>query len=85
MTKFLKVGALLICLYIPAASVAAETAQGALAAACRKDCPKAKSDEEAHRCAEKKASLNKDFKKSQCWDLNEEYEKKAGATTTETK
>lgn len=43
-------------------------------AACKKDCPKAKDNEEAHKCAEKKGRLNKEFRKSQCWEVNEKYE-----------
>lgn len=48
--------------------------------ACKADCPKAKTDEEAHKCAEKKGRLNKEFRKSKCWEVNEEYEKKAAAS-----
>ncbi|MBY0316288.1 MAG: hypothetical protein K2Q26_12250 [Bdellovibrionales bacterium] len=29
----------------------------------------------AHECAEKKGRLNKVFKKSKCWEINEIYEK----------
>jgi hypothetical protein len=43
-------------------------------AACKKDCPKAKNNEDAHKCAEKKGRLNKEFRKSQCWEVNEKYE-----------
>lgn len=43
-------------------------------AACKKDCPKAKNNDEAHKCAEKKGRLNKEFRKSQCWEVNEKYE-----------
>lgn len=43
-------------------------------AACKKDCPKAKTNEDAHKCAEKKGRLNKEFRKSQCWEVNEKYE-----------
>lgn len=43
-------------------------------AACKKDCPKAKNNEEAHKCAEKKGRLNKEFRKSGCWEVNEKYE-----------
>jgi hypothetical protein len=43
-------------------------------AACKKDCPKASNNEEAHKCAEKKGRLNKDFRKSHCWEVNEKYE-----------
>lgn len=50
---------------------------------CKADCPKAKSDEEAHKCVEKKGRLNKEFRKSKCWEVNEEYEKKAGAAQEE--
>lgn len=50
---------------------------------CKADCPKAKSDEEAHKCVEKKGRLNKEFRKSKCWEVNEAYEKKAGATKEE--
>lgn len=45
-----------------------------VAAACKKDCPKATNNEEAHKCAEKKGRLNKEFRKSQCWEVNEKYE-----------
>jgi hypothetical protein len=45
---------------------------------CKKDCPKAKNDEEAHKCAEKIGKLNKEFRKSQCWEVNEKYEAAAG-------
>ena len=45
-----------------------------VAAACKKDCPKAKDNEEAHKCAEKKGRLNKEFRKSHCWEVNEKYE-----------
>lgn len=41
---------------------------------CKKDCPTAKTDEEAHKCAEKMGRLNKGFKKSKCWEINEQYE-----------
>lgn len=42
--------------------------------ACKVECPKAKNNEEAHKCAEKKGRLNKDFRKSKCWEVNEKYE-----------
>ncbi len=42
--------------------------------ACKSECPKAKTNDEAHKCAEKKGRLNKEFKKSKCWDVNEQYE-----------
>ena len=48
---------------------------------CKKDCPTAKTDEEAHKCAEKMGRLNKSFKKSKCWEVNEQYE---AATTPKT-
>lgn len=41
---------------------------------CKKDCPKATNDEEAHKCAEKVGKLNKEFRKSKCWESNEKYE-----------
>lgn len=41
---------------------------------CKTDCPKAKNNEEAHSCAEKIGRLNKEFRKSKCWDENEKYE-----------
>jgi hypothetical protein len=56
-----------------------------LVATCKADCPKAKTDEEAHKCVEKKGRLNKDFRKSKCWEVNEEYEKKAAASKVEEK
>lgn len=48
--------------------------QADVVAACKKDCPKATNNEDAHKCAEKKGRLNKEFKKSQCWEVNEKYE-----------
>lgn len=56
-----------------------------LMATCKADCPKAKTDEEAHKCVEKKGRLNKEFRKSKCWEVNEEYEKKAAALKDEEK
>lgn len=41
---------------------------------CKQECPKAKTNEEAHKCAEKNGRLNKDFRKSKCWEENEKYE-----------
>ena len=41
---------------------------------CKKDCPKAKTDEDAHKCAEKIGKLNKEFRKGKCWEENEKYE-----------
>lgn len=48
---------------------------------CKKDCPKAKTDEEAHKCAEKIGKLNKEFRKGQCWEANEKYEAAASKAT----
>lgn len=42
---------------------------------CKQECPKAKTDEDAHKCAEKNGRLNKDFRKSKCYEANEKYEK----------
>ncbi|HMN67487.1 MAG TPA: hypothetical protein PKC28_03015 [Bdellovibrionales bacterium] len=47
-------------------------------AACKAECPQAKSNDDAHKCAEKKGRLNKEFRKSKCWEVNEEFEKAAG-------
>lgn len=60
----------------------AETAksQWNLVELCKKDCPKAKSDEEAHKCAEKIGKLNKEFRKGQCWEANEKFEAAASKT-----
>ena len=41
---------------------------------CKKDCPKATNDEEAHKCAEKVGKLNKESRKGKCWESNEKYE-----------
>lgn len=41
---------------------------------CKKDCPTAKTDEDAHKCVEKLARLNKSFKKTKCWEVNEKFE-----------
>jgi hypothetical protein len=45
-----------------------------LVSVCKTDCPKAKDNEDAHACAEKLGRLNKEFRKSKCWDENEKYE-----------
>lgn len=58
---------------------AQEPTTSTLTDVCKKDCPQAKTDEEAHKCAERKGRLNKDFRKSKCWEVNEEYEKKSGS------
>ena len=63
----------------------ANEATSTVVAACKADCPKAKTDEEAHKCAEKKGRLNKEFRKSKCWEVNEEYEKKAAISAKEEK
>ena len=41
---------------------------------CKKECPKATNNDEAHKCAEKIGRLNKAFRKSKCWEVNEKYE-----------
>lgn len=42
---------------------------------CKKDCPDAKNNNEAHECAEDKAKADGEkFKKSKCWIENEKYE-----------
>lgn len=64
-------------------SVMAEVTEGQLVEVCKKDCPKAKTNDEAHKCAEKKGRLNKGFRKSQCWDINEKYEKQIGVSHSE--
>lgn len=43
--------------------------------ACKKHCPDAKTNAEAHECAERKGKIRKSFKKTNCWDVNEQYEK----------
>lgn len=50
-------------------------------AACKADCPTAKDNAEAHKCAEKKGRLNKAFKKSKCWEVNEKYEEAQAKAT----
>lgn len=47
---------------------------------CKKDCPEAKTNNDAHECAEDKAkgAEGKQFKKSKCWTENERYEKLLG-------
>lgn len=42
--------------------------------ACKTDCPEAKNNAEAHECVERKAKIRPSFKKTKCWDVNEEYE-----------
>jgi hypothetical protein len=64
-----------LTLSFSARSFANETkAEWNLVELCKKDCPKATNDEEAHRCAEKVGKLNKEFRKGKCWESNEKYE-----------
>ena len=42
--------------------------------ACKKHCPEAKTNAEAHECAERKGKIRKSFRKTNCWDVNEKYE-----------
>ena len=42
--------------------------------ACKEHCPKAKTNAEAHECAEKKGKFRKSFRKTNCWEVNEKYE-----------
>ena len=42
---------------------------------CQKHCKKAKTPEKIHKCIEKKGRLNKSFRKTDCWEVNEIYEK----------
>lgn len=58
-----------------------------IVAACSADCPEAakagapKAQADAtHKCAEKKGRLNKAFRRSKCWEVNEVYEKELAAT-----
>ncbi|MBX3022767.1 MAG: hypothetical protein KF799_13925 [Bdellovibrionales bacterium] len=64
---------------IHAAVIAEETVQPRtlpdVLSACKNDCKKATSAKEAHECAEKKGRLNKQFRDSSCYKVNEEYEK----------
>ena len=64
----------LIAAFSLLASLSSFAQEQNVAAACKKDCPKATNNEEAHKCAEKKGRLNKEFKKTQCWEVNEKYE-----------
>lgn len=43
-------------------------------AACKAECPEAKTNAEAHECAERKGKIRPSFKKTNCWTINEEYE-----------
>lgn len=45
-----------------------------LVASCKTDCPEAKNNAEAHECAERKGKIRPSFKKTKCWEINEEYE-----------
>ena len=42
---------------------------------CQKHCKKAKTPEKIHKCIEKKGRLNKSFRNTTCWEVNEIYEK----------
>ncbi|MAV91135.1 MAG: hypothetical protein CL676_06910 [Bdellovibrionaceae bacterium] len=57
-------------------NVLADEATNNLVKYCQKHCKKAKTPEKIHKCVEKKARLNKSFKKSKCWEVNEIFEKK---------
>ena len=56
-----------------------------LVAVCKSDCPKAKTNEEAHKCAEKMGRLNKSFQKTKCYQENEKYEEMTKEEKKETK
>ncbi|WP_162929518.1 hypothetical protein [Halobacteriovorax sp. BALOs_7] len=43
---------------------------------CQKHCKKQKTPEKIHKCIEKKGRLNKKFRKTKCWEVNEIFEKK---------
>lgn len=43
---------------------------------CQEYCKKTKTPEKIHKCIEKKGRLNKSFRKTKCWEVNEIYEKK---------
>jgi len=53
--------------------------------ACKADCPEAKNNAEAHECAEKKGKIRPSFKKSKCWEVNEEYEQLVQAAPAKSK
>ncbi len=65
---------LLIAAFTLLTSLPSLAQENDVVAACKKDCPKAANNEEAHKCAEKKGRLNKEFRKSGCWEVNEKYE-----------
>ncbi|MBX9767486.1 MAG: hypothetical protein K2X47_09470 [Bdellovibrionales bacterium] len=62
----------LILLFSPFISFAEDAVN--VQEACKQDCPDAKDNPEAHKCAENKGRLNKAFRKSKCWEVNEKYE-----------
>lgn len=53
--------------------------------ACKADCPEAKNNAEAHECVEKKAKIRPSFKKTKCWEVNEEYEQLVQAVPAKSK
>ena len=53
--------------------------------ACKTDCPEAKKNAEAHECVEKKAKIRPSFKKTKCWEINEEYEQLVQAAPAKSK
>lgn len=69
-------------LAIRSAVVAEEKAQAKtlpdVLTACKDDCKKATTAAQAHECAEKKGRLNKQFRDTPCYKVNEEYEKAVG-------
>lgn len=50
--------------------------------ACKADCPDAKNNAEAHECVERKAKIRPSFKKTKCWEVNEEYEELVKAASS---
>lgn len=58
-------------------NVFADEATDNLVKHCQQHCKKAKTPEKIHKCVEKKARLNKSFRKTKCWEVNEIFEKKA--------
>lgn len=75
--RFLVVGAastMLLCFPVVAKDAAKKLPD--LVKICKKECPEAKNNNEAHECAEDRAkdAKGEEFKKSKCWIENEKYE-----------
>jgi hypothetical protein len=75
--KNIVAGFLLMQFVLNATTIASNSREVDVLAACKTDCPDSKTNAEAHECVERKAKIRPSFKKTKCWEVNEEYELRA--------